>query len=66
MPKVIYEVFDPKSRTVTTIDPSNPEIIISLKTWSELTREEKQRIKKTIKDTPSSPSTAVQTPNKTA
>lgn len=61
MHKVIYDVFDPKTRTVTTIDPTNPELIISHKTWSELTREEKQRVKKTIKDTHSSTSNGVET-----
>jgi len=66
MPKKIYDVFDPKSRTVTTIDPSTQELIIDLKTWSELTREEKQHIKKTMKDTPSSNSTGAETQKKAA
>jgi len=66
MPKLIYEVFDPKSRTVTTIDPSNPEIIISLKTWSELTREEKQRVKNTHSNNHSSLSGSPTTEKKTA
>lgn len=61
MTKVIYDVFDSKTRTVTTVDFSNPELIISHKDWSELTREEKQRIKKTLKDTPSIPSNGSET-----
>jgi hypothetical protein len=56
MTKLIYEVFDKKSRTLTVFDLSNPELLISHRTWSKLSKEEKQHIYKTLNDTCSSSS----------